>query len=133
MRSRSVKKSRVLTVAGAEQDNRMEVVKLVGTLSAADMTKGVVFAGAFLLFVKALTAIVKSSNGSHTISGLNKLLLSISVSMALMAGVVKIVGTLSADYKHNIKCYRSTCGGGAYACYWTYRYGGMALSLHICN
>lgn len=72
------------------------VVKLVGTLSAADMTKGVVFAGAFLLFVKALTTIVKSSNGSHTISGLNKLLLSISVSMALMAGVVKIVGTLSA-------------------------------------
>ena len=40
MRSRSVKKSRVLTVAGAEQDNRMEVVTMSRDLSLYEAMGG---------------------------------------------------------------------------------------------
>lgn len=40
MRSRNVKKSRVLTVAGAEQDNRMEVVTMGRDLSLYEAMGG---------------------------------------------------------------------------------------------
>lgn len=70
------------------------VVKLISLLSTEEMVKGVGFATAFAVFVGVLTAITKTENG-HIISGLTGLLLSISVSMALMVGVVKMVSGLS--------------------------------------
>ena len=72
------------------------VVKLIGMLSVGDITKGIIFADGFLLFVATLTAITKSKDGS-TLKGLDGLLLSVSVSMTLMAGVVKMVSGLSTS------------------------------------
>ena len=74
----------------------MGVVKLAGQLSASEMLKGVVFAGAFVLFVKALVNSVKMDSGS-SIAKVSGLLLSMSVSMLLMVGVMKLVGMLSAS------------------------------------
>ena len=74
----------------------MGVVKLAGQLSASEMLKGVVFAGAFVLFVKALVNSVKMDSGS-SIAKVSGLLLSMSVSMLLMVGVMKLVGILSAS------------------------------------
>lgn len=72
------------------------VVKLAGQLSASEMLKGVAFAGAFVLFVKALVNSVKMDSGS-SIAKVSGLLLSMSVSMLLMVGVMKLVGMLSAS------------------------------------
>ena len=74
----------------------MGVVKLAGQLSASEMLKGVVFAGAFVLFVKALVNSVKMDSGS-SIAKVSGLLLSMSVSMLLMVGVIKLVSMLSAS------------------------------------
>ena len=72
------------------------VVKLAGQLSASGMLKGVAFAGAFVLFVKALVNSVKMDSGS-SIAKVSGLLLSMSVSMLLMVGVMKLVSMLSAS------------------------------------
>ena len=72
------------------------VIKLAGQLSASEMLKGVAFAGAFVLFVKALVNSVKMDSGS-SIAKVSGLLLSMSVSMLLMVGVMKLVGMLSAS------------------------------------
>ena len=74
----------------------MGVIKLAGQLSASEMLKGVVFAGAFVLFVKTLVNSVKMDSGS-SIAKVSGLLLSMSVSMLLMVGVMKLVGMLSAS------------------------------------
>lgn len=71
-------------------------VKLIGMLSVGDVTKGIAFAAGFLVFVATLTAITKSKDGG-TLKGLNGLLLSVSASMTLMAGVVKMVSGLSVS------------------------------------
>ena len=70
------------------------VVKLIGLLSESDMLKGVAFAGAFLLFIKALTGIVKMDSGQQ-IAKVSGIILSISVSMLMMVGVVKLVSMLT--------------------------------------
>ena len=72
------------------------VCKLSGTLSSEEMKKGAAFAAAFLIFVGILTKITKADEGSE-VAKLGGLLLSISVSMALMVGVCKLVGKLSAE------------------------------------
>ena len=72
------------------------VVKLIGMLSVGDVAKGIAFATGFLVFVATLTAITKSKDGG-TLKGLNGLLLSVSASMTLMAGVVKMVSGLSVS------------------------------------
>lgn len=72
------------------------VVKLAGQLSASGMLKGVAFAGAFVLFVKALVNSVKMDSGS-SIAKVSGLLSSMSVSMLLMVGVMKLVSMLSAS------------------------------------
>ena len=72
------------------------VVKLVGLLSAEEMLQGAVFAGAFVGFVAALVAITKIGP-DRQIAKLGGLLTSISFSMMLMVGVVKLVGLLSAS------------------------------------
>ena len=70
------------------------VVKLVGLLSPNEMLKGVAFAAAFLLFVKALTNIVKMDSGQQ-IAKVSGLILSVSVSMLMLIGVMKLVSTLT--------------------------------------
>ena len=70
------------------------VVKLIGLLSESDMLKGVAFATAFLLFIKALTKIVKMDSGQQ-IAKVSGIILSVSVSMLMMVGVVKLVSMLT--------------------------------------
>lgn len=71
------------------------VTKLIGYLSIDEIAKGAVFAGSFLAFIEILKLISKSDDG-QVMKGLTRLLLSVSISMALMAGVVKLVSYLSA-------------------------------------
>lgn len=70
------------------------VVKLVDSLNAEQMIKGAAFAAAFVIFVKAL---VKSTQigSDKQIAKLGGLLMSVSISMLLMAGLCKIVGSLT--------------------------------------
>ena len=70
------------------------VTKLIGYLSVGEIAKGTVFAGSFLAFIEILKLISKSDDG-QVMKGLTRLLLSVSISMALMAGVVKLVSYLS--------------------------------------
>ena len=70
------------------------VVKLVGQLSESDMKNGAAFAGAFIVFIGLLGVITRFSKG---IKGLGSLLLSISTSMLLMIGVIKLIGKLTKD------------------------------------
>lgn len=70
------------------------VTKLIGLLSLSDIAKGILFATSFAVFVGVLAALTKTENG-HVVAGLTALVLSVSVSMTLMAGVVKIVSGLS--------------------------------------
>jgi tape measure domain-containing protein len=70
------------------------VVKLIGLLSESDMLKGVAFATAFLLFIKALIGIVKMDSGQQ-IAKVSGIILSMSVSMLMMVGVVKLVSMLT--------------------------------------
>ena len=71
------------------------VTKLIGYLSIGEIAKGTVFAGSFLAFIEILKLISKSDDG-QVMKGLTRLLLSVSISMALMAGVVKLASYLSA-------------------------------------
>jgi tape measure domain-containing protein len=70
------------------------VTKLIGYLSIGEIAKGAVFAGSFLAFIEILKLISKSDDG-QVMKGLTRLLLSVSISMTLMAGVVKLVSYLS--------------------------------------
>ena len=70
------------------------VVKLVDGLSPEAMIKGAVFAAAFLLFVKYLAKITKCGDDKKVLD-LGKLLLSISVSMLILVGVIKLIGYLN--------------------------------------
>ena len=70
------------------------VAKLCGTLSAEEFGKGALFAAGFVAFVAALTAITKI-NREGTQLKLSGLLISLTVSMALMTKVVKMIGELS--------------------------------------
>ena len=70
------------------------VVKLIGKLSLGEMGKGALFAAGFLLFVVALKKAVTTTN-SGEMAKLGGLLLSMSVAMALMVGVVALVNLMS--------------------------------------
>lgn len=70
------------------------VVKLIGRLSLGEMGKGALFAAGFLLFVVALKKAVTTTN-SGEMAKLGGLLLSMSVAMALMVGVVALVNLMS--------------------------------------
>ena len=72
------------------------VCKLVSMLSAEEMIQGGIFATAFTIFVKKLVDVTKIGKRQQ-IAKLGGLILSISVSLLLMVGVCKLVGTLSAD------------------------------------
>ena len=71
------------------------VVKLVSGLEPGEMAKGAIFVAAFGLFVAALTKIV-SGSGQHA-SKIGGMILKLTIAMALMVGVVKLVGTLNAE------------------------------------
>lgn len=70
------------------------VLKLVDKLSIGEALKGVAFAAAFVLFIKALVWATKVGKDTE-IAKIGGLLLSISFSMMLMVGVLKVVGSLS--------------------------------------
>ena len=72
------------------------VVKLVGQLSEDEMIKGAAFAGAFVVFVGALVAVTKIAKDDQ-IAQIGGMILAISVAMLLMAGVVKIMGSMSYE------------------------------------
>lgn len=72
------------------------VCKLTSKLNKDDLENGAIFAGGFLAFVGAFTAIAKTKNTKY-IPKLSKLLISLSISMLLMVGVCKLAGTLSED------------------------------------
>lgn len=70
------------------------VCKLVGMLSAEEMFKGAAFMAGFIVFLKALIKFVKMDSGSQ-IAKISGLLLSVSVALALLVGVCKLVSLLS--------------------------------------
>ena len=70
------------------------VVKLIGLLDPDEMGRGAAFAAAFVVFVGALNLVSRQSKNAQT-AKLGRLLLSISASMALMVGVIKLIGLLS--------------------------------------
>ena len=72
------------------------VVKLAGKLSDEEMLQGAKFAAGFVVFVGALT-LVTGIGKDKEIAKLGGLLLSISVSMLLMAGVIKLVSGLDTE------------------------------------
>ena len=72
------------------------VVKLVGKLSPEEMFKGVVFATAFGVFVKTLVKSI-SLGEEQKIAAIGRILLSLSISMGLMIGVMKLIGKLSPE------------------------------------
>ena len=72
------------------------VCKLVSMLSAEEMIQGGIFAAAYTIFVKKLVDVTKIGKRQQ-IAKLGGLILSISVSLLLMVGVCKLVGTLSAE------------------------------------
>ena len=72
------------------------ICKLVGQLSVGEMLKGAAFAAAFVIFVRELVKVTKIGK-KQQIAKLGGVLLSVSVSLALMVGVCKLVGMLSVD------------------------------------
>ena len=72
------------------------VCKLAGQLSAEEMLKGAAFATAFVFFVRELITATKIGK-KQQIAKLSGLLLSVSFSLAMLAGVCKLVGLLSVD------------------------------------
>ena len=71
------------------------VVKLIDMLEPGEMIKGVAFATAFGLFVRALVK-ATTIGKKQQIAKIGGLILSMTVSLGLMVGVVKLVGKLSA-------------------------------------
>lgn len=72
------------------------VCKLANSLSPEEMVNGAMFAGGFLAFLAALLAITHVDKNGE-MAKLGGLLLSISASMLLMIGVIKLVGLLKPE------------------------------------
>lgn len=70
------------------------VVKRVGGLSVEAMLKGYAFMLIFIKFVASMVLISRIA-GQGTMGEIGKMLLSVSVSLLIMVGVVKLVGMLS--------------------------------------
>lgn len=70
------------------------VVKLIDTLSGAEMLKGAFFAAGFATFLWALVKCTKIGKNQQ-IAKLGGLVLSVSFSLTLLVGVCKLVGLLS--------------------------------------
>ena len=74
----------------------IHVCKLASKLSAKEMLKGAAFATAFVFFVRELVSVTKIGK-KQKIAELSGLLLSVSLSLAMLVGVCKLVGLLSVD------------------------------------
>ena len=72
------------------------VIKLIDLLSVEEILKGAAFAAGFVLFVKGLVKVTQIGKEKQ-IAKLGGLLLSISLSMALMVGVLKLVDKLTVQ------------------------------------
>lgn len=70
------------------------VCKLIGMLSAEEMFKGAAFMAGFIVFLRALIKSVKMDSRSQ-MAKISGLLLSVSVALALLVGVCKLVSLLS--------------------------------------
>lgn len=71
------------------------VCKLASKLSGEEMVKGAAFAAGFAIFVRAITKVAKSSG--NNVSKVGGMVLKLSIAMALMVGVCKLVGKLSVE------------------------------------
>ena len=93
---KTAKVGRLLLSIAAAMTLMVGVVKLIGMLQPDEMLKGVVFVGAFLLFVKALTKVttLEGDRGTAKIGGM---VLGISFSLLALVGVCKLVGMLKPD------------------------------------
>lgn len=69
------------------------VMKLTAVLNPMDVIRGTAFATAFGIFIWALASITKDSN--EHVSKIGGLMIKIALAMALMIGVVKLIGTLN--------------------------------------
>lgn len=69
------------------------VVKLASRLTIGELKSGAIFLGGFAVFVGILAAI--GGLGGKAIDGVGKMMLSMSVSLLLMVGVVKLIGLLT--------------------------------------
>ena len=69
--------------------------KLIGMLSAEDIGKGVIFAAGFAIFVIAITSIAKSAG--NNVSKVGGMVLKLTIAMALMVGLCKLIATLSPE------------------------------------
>lgn len=70
-------------------------IKFIGLLSAEDLVKGIAFMGVFIVFTGLLSAVTRLSG-----KGVNKLggmMAKMAIAMALMVGVCKLAGMLSAE------------------------------------
>ena len=70
------------------------VVKLISLLSLGEMAKGALFAAGFTIFVKSLMKAAKIGK-KQQLANLGGLVLSVAAAMALMTGVIKIIGGMS--------------------------------------
>ena len=71
------------------------VCKLAGSLSAEQMLKGAAFAAGFAIFVRAITKVAKTSG--NNVSKVGGMVLKLAIAMAIMVGVCKLAGNLSAE------------------------------------
>lgn len=71
------------------------VCKLIGMLSADEIGKGILFATAFSIFIMAITAVSHFAN--ENVSKVGGMALKLSITMALLVGVCKLVGMLSYE------------------------------------
>lgn len=71
------------------------VCKLVDGLSPEEMGKGVIFAAAFAIFVRSITAVAKSAG--NNVGKVGGLAVKLVVAMGLLVGVVKLASLLSPE------------------------------------
>lgn len=70
-------------------------IKLIGLLSAEDLVKGIAFMGVFIVFTGLLSAVTRLSGKG--VSKLGGMMAKMAIAMALMVGVCKLAGMLSAE------------------------------------
>ncbi len=69
--------------------------KLIGMLSAEEIGKGILFAGAFGIFIALL--VIASKGANENISKVGGMAIKLAIAMALLVGVCKLVNLLSTE------------------------------------
>ena len=70
-------------------------MKLIGKLDSREITKGIIFIGAFGLLAKSLISVAKSSG--NNVSKAGTMLIKMGIALAILVGVCKLIGTLSVE------------------------------------